>query len=87
MIKNFTWHEVSESEKEEIKRDSKKLLDEFSSKIQKIKVSEKHFEKDSGMREEGTPWDSDSNFKELMFQNAPFVDDDCIVAEKGAWKK
>ncbi|MFA4960510.1 MAG: hypothetical protein WC548_02495 [Candidatus Pacearchaeota archaeon] len=87
MAKDFTWHEVSESEKNEIRKDSKKLLNEFSSKIQKIKSEESHFENNSGTREEGVPWKTEDDFKELIFQNAPFVEDDFIVAEKGAWKK
>jgi len=86
MAKNFTWHEVSEKEKEEIRLESKKLLNSFASKLEQIKAPEGHFSKGSGYREEGTGWDSDPDFKELMFDNAPFVDEDSIVAEKGAWK-
>ncbi len=83
---HFTWHEVSVKEKEEIKKDSKKLLDDFSAKLSKIKTKEGHFSRDNGTREEGTPWKTDEEFKEVMFVNAPFVEDDLIVAEKGGWK-
>ncbi|MEA3329479.1 MAG: hypothetical protein U9Q06_01930 [Nanoarchaeota archaeon] len=87
MAENFTWHEVSEKEKEDIKKDAKKLLDEFASKLSKIKASEGHLENGNGFREEGRGGDTDSEFRDLMFLNAPFVEDDSIVAERGGWKK
>jgi len=87
MTKDFTWHKVTETEKEEIRKDSKKLLNEFASKLDKIKTKEKHFKNGTGFREEGDGWKTDADFKDLMFLNAPFVEDDHIVAEKGAWKK
>ena len=87
MNNNFTWREVPEKEKEGIKKDSKKLLDVFSQKLSKIKTKEKHFSQGNGIREEGKSWKTDKEFREVMFVNAPFVEDDLIVAEKGAWKK
>jgi long-subunit acyl-CoA synthetase (AMP-forming) len=86
MVNNFTWHEVSEKEREKIKSDSKKLLDDFSKKLEKIKSKEKHFSQERGFREEGEPWKIDEEFKETMFSNAPFVEDNLIVAERGGWK-
>lgn len=87
MTNNSLWHEVTEEEKEEIKRDSKKLLNEFASKLSKIKAPEGHFENESGTREEGDGWNTDPEFRSITFSNAPFVEDNSIVAEKGAWKK
>jgi len=87
MTKDITWHEVTEKEKEQIRKDSKKLLNEFASKLSKIKAPEKHFDNKWGFREEGDGWNTDPDFKDIMFLNAPFVEDDSIVAEKGAWKK
>ena len=86
MTKDFTWHEVTEKEREQIRKDSKKLLNEFASKLSKIKAPEGHFENASGSREEGNGWTTDEEFRNTMFSNAPFVEDDAIVAEKGAWK-
>jgi len=86
MAQNFTWHKVSEKEKQEIQRDSKKLLNEFAKKLEKIKAPEGHFENNSGSRQEGTGWNTDPDFKDIMMLNAPFVEDDSIVAEKGRWK-
>jgi len=86
MAKDFTWHEVSEKEKEQIRRESKKLLNEFALKLSKIKAPEDHFENGKGFRDEGTGWTTDEEFKSTMLSNAPFVKDDAIVAEKGGWK-
>jgi len=87
MTNNSLWHEVTEKEKEKIKRDSKKLLNEFASKLSKIKAPEGHFENALGTRDEGEGWNTDPDFRDLILLNAPFVEDDSIVAEKGGWKK
>ena len=90
MTSNFAYHKVSEKEKQEILKNTKKLLDKFAAKLEKIKVKDKHFSSEispSGTREEGEGWETESEFREIMFANAPFVEDDCLVAEKGEWKK
>jgi len=84
---NSFWHKVTEKEKQQIQRDSKKLLNEFASKLSKIKAPEGHFENESGTREEGDGWKTDPEFKSTTLANAPFTDDNSIVAEKGSWKK
>ena len=84
---NFTYHKVTEKEKKQIQQDSKKLLNEFASKLSKIKTTTKHHENESGTRDEDTGWKTDPEFRSITFANAPFVDKDSIVAEKGAWKK
>jgi hypothetical protein len=85
---NSLWREVTEKEKEQIKEESKKLLTEFASKLSKIKApNSKERKNNSGVREEGTGWQTDCEFKDTTFANAPFVEDNTIVAEKGGWKK
>ena len=88
MPKNqFTYHEISEKEKQEIKQQAKHLLEKFGSKLEKIKTKHKiGFGKNSGTREEGDGWSTDKEFRDLMLLNAPFTDDDFVVAEKGGWK-
>ena len=82
----YTWHSVTEQEKEEIRKNAKKLLDEFSSKLGKIQATE--ILKDSSeLRSEGKGWETDKDFREFMFDNAPLVEDGSIIAEKGGWKK
>lgn len=87
MAEEFKWRKVSEEEKEEIRNESKKLLSEFSKKLENIKASEEHFENNSGTREEGDGWQTDPDFRSITFSNAPLVEDKFIVAEKGKWKK
>jgi len=84
---NFTYHEVTEKERKQIQQDSKKLLNEFASKLSKIKAPEGHHENESGTRVEGSGWETDPEFRSITFANAPFVDKNSIVAEKGNWKK
>ena len=90
MADNFLWHEVSEKEKEEIRANAKKMLESFSKKLTSIKGIEEHFESSEskdGQREEGKPWQTAPEFRDLFFLNAPFVEDEFIVSEKGGWKK
>jgi len=86
MTKKFTYHKVTEKEKEQIQKDSKNLLNEFASKLSKIKAKEGHFQNESGTREEGDGWETDEEFKSTMLSNAPFVEDNFIIAERGGWK-
>jgi hypothetical protein len=86
MTQTSLWHEVSDKEKEEIRIDAKQLLEKFGAKLTKIKAPEGHFKNGSGMREDGDGWKTDQEFRDLMLLNAPFVEEDFIVAEKGGWK-
>ena len=50
---DFLFHKVSEEEREEIKKEAKKILDDFSEKLEKVsKVSESVIERGEGDREE-----------------------------------
>ncbi len=85
-MENQLWHKVSKKEKKEIKSQAKKILDDFARKLEKIKTKEENFSKDSGMREQCSGWETEQEFRNTMFSNAPDVDEDSIVAEKGGWK-
>jgi len=87
MTTNSLWRQVTEEEKTQIKQDSKRLLTEFASKLEKIKAPEGHLENGTGTRAEGTGWKTDEEFKNTTLSNAPFVEEGFLVAEKGAWKK
>lgn len=83
---NALWHCVSDLEKEEIRKNAKRIMDEFASKLEKIKVEEDFLESGEGLRDEGEPWKTLEDFREIIFDNAPLVEDNCVVAEKGGWK-
>jgi len=87
MTLDSLWHKVTNKEKEEIKKEAKKILVEFASKLENIKSPEGHFKNGEGTRAEGDGWTTDQDFRNIMFENAPFKEDDSIVAEKGSWKK
>lgn len=83
----YTWHPVTEQEKEEIRKNAKNLLDEFSSKLDKIKAVEAKPEDKENLRIEGKGSQPNPEFREYMFDNAPLVEEGLIIAEKGHWKK
>jgi hypothetical protein len=83
----YTWHPVTETEKEEIRKNAKNLLDEFSSKLDKIETSEPKPENKENLRTEGKGSAPNEEFRETMFDNAPSVEEGLIIAEKGHWKK
>ena len=86
MVNDFVFHEVSEKEREEIKKQAKGILDDFSKQIDKVKdkVGESLIERDEGEREEGEGKCEDIDRK-VMFGNAPRKSDDFILGEKGGW--
>jgi Asp-tRNA(Asn)/Glu-tRNA(Gln) amidotransferase C subunit len=78
---------LSEEEKELIKKESQQLVTEFSRKLEKIRGELNDSPASSESRKEENGWETEQSFKEALFQNAPLVEDDLIIAEKGVWKK
>ena len=85
-MKSFLWHRVSEKEKEDIRKQAKKIMDDFSIKLSEVdgKVSESFVEREKGEREKGSE-DCLEFDKEIMFENAPSKNKDFIIAEKKGW--
>ena len=78
---------VSEKEQEEIRKEAKRILDNFASALGKTKVKEKRLKRDvGGFREEKGKDERDKDLRERMFENAPKKQGDCIVAEKKKWQ-
>ena len=77
---------ISESEKEEIKKEAKEILDKFANSLEKVKVKKtEKKEKIGGFREEGKGEEADEDFRKRMFENAPRKEGDFILAEKKKW--
>ncbi len=79
----------SMNEKEEIRKEAKQILDKFAKALEKVEKEGKEAKeagKESGMREEREGEEPDSDFREIMFENAPRKSKDFILAEKGDWK-
>ena len=91
---NFLFHKVSEKEKEEVKKEAKRIMDSFAKKLSKIpdsKLKEPMIKREKGERVEGEGKGCEINTlkgtsRKIMFDNAPNSDDDFIIAEKGGWK-
>ena len=84
---DFLWHNVSEKEKEDIKRQAKKIMDKFSKRLEKVKLSDKPKTSEQGLefeREENSKNEREIDRK-IMFENAPDKNKDFIVSEKKKW--
>lgn len=74
--------------KEEINKQAKKIMDDFASALEKAGVKEEtvFVEREKDRREEKDEA-CDSEFREIMLENAPSKKDDFLIAEKGEWEE
>ena len=74
--------------REEIKKQAEKLMESFGKALEKSGVKEKtvFVEREKDRREEKEE-KCDSEFRKIVFSNAPEVKDDFIIAEKGEWEE
>ena len=82
---DFLWHQMSEKEKEDVKKQVDSIIDSFSKKLSTIKekIDEQFIERENFERsEEGNPAEIK---KEIMFENAPESNKGFIIAEKKRW--
>jgi hypothetical protein len=81
---SYLWKKLSESEKQEIADEAKKLMLDFGKSIESLPdVKDVVIERDFFERsDEGNGCEID---RELMFDNAPEKNADFIIAEKGGW--
>lgn len=84
---SFLWHKVSEEEKEEIKRQAKRIMDDFGKALEKVDSGGDFVfvARDDFTRDEGNALKPDPEFKKIMFENAPKKNKNSIFAEKGGW--
>ncbi len=77
---------MDDKKREEIKKEAKKILDNFAKALDKVSVKKKALKKGvGGFREEGQGKGADEDFRERVFENAPNKDGDYIIAEKKKW--
>jgi len=76
---------MDEKETEQIRNETKKLLDKFSLALSKIKSEESNVERDQDRRKEGEGKIGDERFRKIMFENAPVKSEEFIIAEKKKW--
>ncbi|MFA5020029.1 MAG: hypothetical protein WC533_02935 [Candidatus Pacearchaeota archaeon] len=84
---SYLWRKLSDKEREEIKHQAKKIMDDFALTLEKLPdIPEALVEREKDVRDESEDEVcSDSDFRDTMLKNAPKVKDDCVLAEKGAW--
>ena len=82
---SFLWRKVSDKEKEDIRKEAKRIIDSFSKKLDKVgKIEESFIERDEFEREESGKEKLKIDRK-IMFENAPNKNEDFIIGEKGGW--
>lgn len=83
----FLWHKVSKKEQEEIKKEAKKIMDNFAKSLKGVeKTKFKGVERSQQLRKEAKVF-CDPEFKNLFFDNVPKKEGNWVKAEKGKWKK
>ncbi len=82
---DFLWHNLSEKEKEEIKKQVNSTIELFSKKLSEIKgdIEENFIERNVCEREENGK--SAELSKEIMLDNAPEKNENFIIAERKGW--
>jgi hypothetical protein len=81
---------MEEKEVEQIKKETMKLLEEFSKTLDKsVKEGEEwNVEREEDRRKEGEGKEAlneESDFRGIMLENAPNKSEDFIIAEKKSW--
>ena len=77
---------INQGKQEEVRKEAKKILDNFANALGKVRIKKKEFKKEiGGYREERNGEDCNNEFRKTMFENAPEKDGDCIIAEKKKW--
>ncbi len=82
---DLLWHKVSEKEREEIREQAKRIMKDFSKKLDKVRGELREHateETNFGREEGGNPVKID---RKTMFENAPKKNKDFIIAEKAKW--
>jgi len=74
---------------EDILKQAKQIIDKFHLALASVEklAPESRVEREECERQEGEGTSSSTDFREIMFKNAPKTDGDCIEAEKGAWTR
>lgn len=83
---DFLFHNLSEKEREEIRKQVNTILNSFSAKLSEIKgeIKEQSIDRKEFERKEGQEQDN-SFSREMMFKNAPEKNKDFIIGERKKW--
>lgn len=77
---------MNEVEKEKIRKDARRIMEDFGATLNKVKTREKKKENQvGGFREEGAGESASEDFRQRMFDNAPGRKGDFLISEKKKW--
>lgn len=77
---------ISESQSKGIAKEAKEILDKFAKSLDRVKLKGKaKVNGVGGYRKEIGGKVANEKFRKGMFENAPLVEGECIVAEKKSW--
>ena len=76
---------MDEKERAKIQKEAKVILDKFSKALSGVKAVESDVVREVDRREEKEGEGCDSDFRDVMFENAPSKTKDFIIAEKKSW--
>lgn len=74
-------------DREDIKKQAKKILDDFAKALESVKFEEELVERDSDRRDETEASEPNAEFRKIVLENAPATKEGCILTEKGKWAK
>jgi hypothetical protein len=74
---------MEEKKREEVRKQAKEIMDKFAKALGDVKekVEESNVEREQDRRKEGEEKISNSDFREIMFENAPNKNKDSIMSE------
>lgn len=76
---------MDEKKAETIKKEARKILDKFANALKGIKAEEVFVKRDEDRRIEGGGVECESDFRKIMFENAPQKNKDFIITERKKW--
>ena len=78
--------ESGKMDQEKVKEEAKQIMDNFMDALKDAELEEEFIlERKECMREEGDSADLDEDFRQRFLSNAPKVNGNAIVANKGKW--
>ena len=83
----FLYKKLTEKEKEEIKKESGKIINSFGKKLSELKKlpEESFIERENSLRDENLGNEGNLDFKKKILNNAPEKNKDFIIVEKKGW--
>ncbi len=71
---------------EKVRLEARAIMDKFGAQLKDVKISSKtSLSSEKGVRDENKGDICESNFRTIIFKNAPNSDSECLILEKATW--